>query len=326
MRYDELSPGRLIDILRAWFHARDRSVVLDDGTFLEVPEISAPGTPPAGRSRIYSLKDTPGWGLYHLDDQGRERQFSGDVMAWQAAVSSILALPGLRAFWPMSAVDYTNPQAKDVAGGGYHLTNNNTATFGYDPNQVLVPCAFFDGVNQYLSRADGGAANWADIIGTEAYIENTLVGARGLTLGGWFWADTTTIDITVMGKGISAAGAYWLRIRGDAADQAQFSMFSGAVQSAATGNAVIDDTWTFLVGRFDPSTELGVFQNGVWTRNAVGIPATIDDVAGDFTIGARAGGTNFLPGRAGPCFLCAAALDDAAIDSVFQQTRGAFGV
>jgi len=48
------------------------------------------------------------------------------------AVSTILALPGLRAFWPLSSVDYaTATQGRDIAGGGYHLTNNNTATFGY---------------------------------------------------------------------------------------------------------------------------------------------------------------------------------------------------
>jgi hypothetical protein len=245
-------------------------------------------------------------------------------------ISPFLALPALRAFWPMSAVDYTNPQARDISGGGYHLTNNNTATFGYDPNRVLVPCAFFDGVNQYLSRADGGAANWADIVGTETYIENTAVTARGLTLGGWFLADTLTAAMFVMSKSpgsVIATHAYSIQWRGDVAnDPFLFRISDGVAFTTATSTVVTQtDSWYFAVGRFRPSTNVDVFVNGT-QDNAGAAPAAIIDAAAAFTIGAHAVPGNYLDGRASLCFLCAAALDDATIDSVFNQTRGAFGV
>ena len=102
--------------------------------------------------------------------------------AWGNTVSNHLALPGLRAFWPMSSVDQTAAaRARDLSGIGNHLADNNTCDFAYSG---LYPYVSFDGVNQYLNKADGGAGAWADIIGTEAYI---AVPQQGLSMGGWFY-------------------------------------------------------------------------------------------------------------------------------------------
>ena len=123
--------------------------------------------------------------------------------AWKSAVSSILALPGLRACWPMSSVDYaTASQARDVAGGGYHLGNVNSSLFGYAAN-TLIPCVTFNGTTQYLTRADGGAGNWADITGTEAYI---AAGQRGLTLGAWVYLSSFTPVVNAVIAKVVLAG------------------------------------------------------------------------------------------------------------------------
>lgn len=106
----------------------------------------------------------------------RESQF-----AWKSVISQFLALPVLRGFWPMSAVSHTAAdQARDISGNGNHLTNNNVSTFGYESTS-LIPQVSFNGTTQYLSRADAGGGDWADIIGTETYVG---AAKRGLTSGG----------------------------------------------------------------------------------------------------------------------------------------------
>ncbi len=243
-------------------------------------------------------------------------------------ISPFLALPGLRGFWPMSVVDYTNPQCVDIANG-YDLTNNNTATFGYDPNRILVPCTFFDGVNQYLSRADGGAANWADVLGTEAYIENTIVTARGLTSGGWFFS-TAAANEGLIGKWNSVTNdtSYLIQhLAGATVRLAVSSTGLGITASIASTNTISANTWYFVVGRYVPSTTVDIYLDGTKTSSAVGVPAALFDGAATFEIGSfNAGATQHLTGRASCCFLCAAAVSDAEISSLFQQTRGAFGV
>jgi len=89
LRYDELSPQRLIDQLRAWFFAKDRSIILDDGTFIEHTEISGLTNPTATRHDVYAARDSSGVGvgLYHLNESGVERQYSGDIAAWETAAS-----------------------------------------------------------------------------------------------------------------------------------------------------------------------------------------------------------------------------------------------
>ena len=79
--------------------------------------------------------------------------------AWKSVVSSFLALPLVRAFWPMSIVTDADPQARSALGG-YHLTNNNVCTFGYSN---LVTYVNFNGTTQSLTRADGGAADGAGL-------------------------------------------------------------------------------------------------------------------------------------------------------------------
>jgi len=103
--------------------------------------------------------------------------------SWVHGASAYLAHPVVRGFWPMSAVAYINPQGLDITANGNHLTNNNSCDFGYDN---LVPYVHFDGVNQNLTRADGGVGNWADVIGNEAYV---VAADQGLTIYLWVYFD-----------------------------------------------------------------------------------------------------------------------------------------
>lgn len=76
-RYLESTPTRLIQQLRSWFHARDRSLVLDDDTFIELDEITKPGDPVSGRWRFYKKAN----GLYLLDSASQEYNLLSEI--WQ---------------------------------------------------------------------------------------------------------------------------------------------------------------------------------------------------------------------------------------------------
>lgn len=69
---DPQTPTKLIDQLRAWFFAKDRSVYLAPNTFIDAPEIATPGTPAAGRRRLY----TKSGGWYGLESSGSEYRFA----------------------------------------------------------------------------------------------------------------------------------------------------------------------------------------------------------------------------------------------------------
>lgn len=239
-------------------------------------------------------------------------------------------LTALRGLWTQGQVDYQNPYCLDLAGGDYHLDLINAPIFGYDG---AAPYIELDGVNQYERRLDGGAGNWADITGGETYVR---AAQRGLTLGGWFKFQRLTNQELLIGKstGVAAASSYHLVFRGDlAGDPIRFVVSTGAAFVSATVTPVVATaSWVFVAGRYDPGAELKVYagigdgspvQTGT---NAVGVPAALPDTASDFTIGSYSGGASYLDGRASFCFLCAAMLSDAAIASIYSQTRALYGV
>jgi hypothetical protein len=237
------------------------------------------------------------------------------------SVAAFLQLPGLRALWSMSSVAYTNPQALDISGNGQHLTNNNSADFGRDG---IAPYVNFDGVNQYLSRADGGAGNWADIRGNETYI---VAADQGLSVGGWFYWAALPGAVTeyLMAKDDGGANRQYRLDQGafGAADTISFTVWPGPV--ALTGGKIVAG-WNFCAGVFNATdADLTVYVNGDITTGGV-IAAPLADTGAAFTIGASAAPGSYFTGRASKGFLCAAAIPDAVLNSVFNQTRQAFQV
>jgi hypothetical protein len=78
-----VNPSQLIDLLRAWFFAKDRSVVLAASTFVEGANITTPDTPVINRGRLY-WKDKC-W--YQLDEDGVEVSLCNGVWAdWTPTV------------------------------------------------------------------------------------------------------------------------------------------------------------------------------------------------------------------------------------------------
>jgi hypothetical protein len=266
-------------------------------------------------------------GDYAVFEDDGSLSFQGDAVLKDpgTVIAQYLRLPGLRGFWPMSSVDYTAAnRGIDASGQGNHLTDFNTVAFGYDN---LAPyCQMILVNNEYLERADGGVGNWADILGTEAEI---ITAQRGVTIGGWWYFDTIANPgfTSLAGKGsvISVGnGAYNLHLVNNLPS---FDVSDGVTNNAVTHTSTVSTgTWYFIVGRWVPSTSLAVFLNDS-KAEVVNGKANLQDIARPFTVGKNPGvAALYLDGRVSMCFLCAAQLSDSIILSLYERTRGMFGV
>lgn len=252
--------------------------------------------------------------------------------AWKSAVSSCLAIPSLIAFWPMSAIrlDSATDEIRDLSGGGYHLTAHNAPKSGHDITATgsLMPFEWFNGTTQWIDRADGGAANWADITGTQTKVS---AATRGLTMGCWsYFIAAAGNDEALLTKW----EALFLNQRAYRFMRHSTGPIRAIVSVDGTAATIINSvtqpvalTWYFTAMRFVPSTTLDVYVNTEKTTLAAGVPASIFDSSADFTIGAFHNGLgHWLNGRVSLAWLSAAWLSDSIISALFQQQRAAFGI
>lgn len=258
------------------------------------------------------------------NEMARNEMARNDYAAFSRVASTRLALPGTRLFVPMSSVAYTNPQALDISGNGNHLTNNNTATFG---STDLISHVTLNGTTQSLSKADGGAANWADITGTETYID---AAARGLTIYSWVRFDgAAAADEHIAAKWLSTGNqkSYRLYRTGAGTLRAIISVDGAANFITTTTDTLAATTWHFTVLQYDPSTELSAWINNEKVSNIAAVPASIFDSTSVFELGSVNGGAlSFMAGKESMVSLCASFHSDAIIKAVFQQERALFGV
>lgn len=238
--------------------------------------------------------------------------------AWRVAISAFLAVPGVRAFYPMSAVGVAG-EAQDLQSLGNHLTRNGDPQFNFD---ALVPYCQYDGTGDYHDITDAGSGNAFDILGTETVIEAAV---RGLTLGCWVRPEeTSTLEGIIAKWGGAGSRAYRLYL--DASDQFNFEVSDDGTNSdVATSAAVAMDAWYFVAGRFTPSSFVDVFVNGVEVNQATA-RASAFNTGSNFTIGALSGGASELQGRVSMGFITPMALSDAIINSLFWQTCAMCGV
>lgn len=237
-------------------------------------------------------------------------------LAWGNAISILRMLPGARGAWPMSSIS-ENGTISDLAGQTRNLSRPSGGTVG---STGLAPHYTFNGTTDYLSRADEAGL---DITGTE-----TTVDAPGLTMGGWFRFDVLGATEACISKwnGSTANRSYFLQKLNT--DVAQFGVSSdgGAVNvsNVSSTSTLAATTWTFMAGRFTPSTEVAVWVNGVKTVNVAGIVASIFDSNAEFDIGRLASPGSYLDGKASLCFLCASALPDSIVQALYHHTKYLF--
>jgi len=231
--------------------------------------------------------------------------------SWMDCLSAFGSIPGLRAFWPMSSVDYQGG-AVDHSNLGKRLTITGGVTFSYTG---LTQYAIFNGATGYFTRPDAAGM---DILGNETFI---AASKRGMTVGGWFYFDGLGNADACIAKDDNAAQRSFV-ISKSAGNVITFLVNGATTVGAGVATAA---NWCFLVGRFTPSTEIALFTNGVKEINVAAIPATITNSSAAFTIGSLAGGINFLAGRSTLCFYCAMSLADSYVLSLYHASRALFG-
>lgn len=238
----------------------------------------------------------------------------------------VRVLPGLRGLWYPGSADNTGA-IYDASGQQRTLTYNGNPTLNL--HNGLVPYFDYDGTGDFHSRADEAGL---DILGTETYIAAAL---RGLTVGGWFWTDDVTSNITqgLITKynttGNQRAFQLSLNITGGIAGTPQMSVsVDGTATHVSTAAApLVVNSWNFVVGRFSPAVpENAVFVNGVKAINVTSVPASVFNSTASLEIGRRSVAATELNGRCAMVFLCAAALPDALLIRLFEQTGPLFGV
>lgn len=237
--------------------------------------------------------------------------------AWKSCVSSVMALPGLRAFYPMSAVGAAG-DAKDISGMGRHMLRTSGVDFEYDN---LIPCAEYNGTTDYHSVVDNADH---DIIGTEAYIQGF---AQGLTMGLWLKKDALQAgNIFLFNKyeGAAANRSYGIFHTGADVVFRVYDAVNAPTDVTLVGSLAADTTWHFIWGRYETGGDLTVGVNNVTNTNVGGGPAALFNSTAALTIGARSGGANFADGRFSMAWMCCQMLSDSILSTTWEQQRAMF--
>jgi len=245
---------------------------------------------------------------------GKAEILHRDQHAWAHAISMALAFPGLRGIWPMSVVS-SGGIANTVAGNSGSLSYNGNPKFG---NDGFVPYVDLDGTGDFLDHADSIEF---DILGTESYMDSP-----GLTLGGWFKFDSETpgADEYCISK-MTGAGNRSYRLYHDNLGGAYFGISDDGTNWDGVLSTAVTSGWTFLAGRFTPSTEVAVWVDSVKATNVAAIGASIFNSSATFDVGAFGAGSAFMAGLASMVFLAASAVEDDLIEAFYQQSRAAYG-
>lgn len=256
-------------------------------------------------------------GLEMAFETGRLYQPLVDIADAERNVhSAFTLLPGLRGFWPMSAIDASG-NAMDHSVNGQMLTYNGNGMYDLDN---AAPYIALDGAGDYLSHVDIGLY---DILGTESYVNTAL---RGLTFGGWFYhAGMGDSEAYISKYSVSGNLSYYLLK--NTADKVQFIISSNgtALTSMSLDREILVETWTFAVGRFIPGASQSVFVNSEVGTASTTVTSIFNSNA-PLQVGNGANNAHYLEGRASLCFLCAAALPSALIGNLYQVSRKLFGV
>lgn len=229
----------------------------------------------------------------------------GDILA------SFMLIPGLRGLWAMSSINESS-LIIDYSGQGRSMSSASASFATLDTG---ISYASFAGA-QYLSRAD------------EAGIDITST----LTFGGWFYhTNNASVNESNMSKtGAPGQFAYGLVRLSTGIEYFYVSSNGSNFPNVVSTETTLGASWKFIVGRYNPSTELALFVNGIKYTNTVGVPASLFNSTAPLRIGAStysAPAADYMTGRATMCFVSAYAyVSDEVINRLFRISRGYFQV
>lgn len=149
-----------------------------------------------------------------------------------------------------------------------------------------------------------------------------LHGTGGFTVGGWF---QMTSGDTLMSVWSASANQCW-RLFVNSSTPTFYVSSTGANSFSVASVAITAGRWYFVVGRYNPSTEIAIFLNATKYANTSSIPASLFNATANFAIGGNSGGTELLTGKASMCFMSHEILPDSYINVLFQLGRTMYGI
>jgi len=233
------------------------------------------------------------------------------------AISTYLALPALRGFWPTGAHHVTTQSwyLDDIACD-YDVSAYGSPGLGFSN---LYPWIYLDGDEcfYYLDNAQ------FDITGIDP---PTAVANRGLTLGAWVKFDNTGNTETIMSKynGAIPQRSYILLKDINEKIVIRISLDGGTVNMDinTSVNAVTANVWHFVVGRWN-TTNISTFIDGI-VHSTASAQASIFNSDTWFVVGADAQPADYMTGYQSFVFICAASVSDSIIKNIWHQTRYLF--
>lgn len=191
----------------------------------------------------------------------------------------------------------------------FNFTKVATPVFTY---QNLIPCVTLNGTTQYLTVDTTSTSNYS------------LTGA--LTLGAWIRTDVFGTAQAVMGRWDTNNQGYLLSVVNN--DTVKFEVSNSGADSFSKVTADPDllpiDVWTFVCGRYTPSTEVAVWFNDTKYTNVTAIPASLYASTAAFYIGNDALSSRYFDGYISLAFICGQALPDRMIELLYYQSKSMF--
>ena len=144
--------------------------------------------------------------------------------------------------------------------------------------------------------------------------------STSLTVAGWFYFDTISGDIGLVGKGTfnNVAGEYYLYVRNSAI--MRFEIGNGTAQSICATSFSTTGAWTFVAGRLDTGNQLVRLRVNATNITPVASTSTIQSASGTFSIGGISNA--FLNGRADSVGLWKRHLTDDELTWLYNEGSG----
>lgn len=225
-------------------------------------------------------------------------------------VGHYLALPELRGFWPFSSMNESG-NAIDMAGQGRTLTNN--ASISRNTLSSGLPYSALNGSTQYWSRA------------SEAGLQIT----GPLTVGAWvYFYNSGSAQETMMAKSDGTGGANdaWYLARNPDGTVRWYVASGPGYQSLISTQVLARATWYHIVAGFTPSSTLRIYVNGMLNRQIGTSYASINSNAAPLNLGAFNNAGLLMSGWMALPFVCATAVPDNTISTLYKMGRIFFGV
>ena len=235
-------------------------------------------------------------------------------------VAPFLDLPAKVGVWYAGDVERSTGNINEAQGKALQLSyGGGGGSFSYTDTGVAY--ADFDGWGWWGKNDETDL----DVLGTEAWSDNP-----GLTVICWAAFKALGWEQMLISKNTTAGNQRaWILDKLTGPEYPLFAVSTdGAVMVDVISTVAVPDTNPhFFCGRFVPSTSVDVWMDSTKTSELAGVPASIFNSSAPLVLGAmNAGGAAWIFGKIYIAAVCASALSDGIIQSIFQRTRPLFGL